>query len=422
MAAVAAAPQATSSTDRVDWAGVGLFVLIAYGLAWALEIGGWLLHAPFVVAAAAAMYGPAAACLILRQWRREGWADAGLRLPVAWRYVAYAVVVPPLVLLSGIALSLLIGVQRWDLGAQLQIVLGPAAMRMTGGSAGTGTLFLLFAVEAAAALTILPFVNGLATFGEELGWRGYLLPKLAPLGEPQAALLVGVVWGLWHAPVIWLYSYNYPGHARLGVLAFPFFTVPTGFFIAWLRFRSASIWPGVVAHGAINAQAGLALLLASGADSLLGVPTGLMAVLPWAALAVWLVVSGHVRRRSAAIAFAALLLLSGCAGVGNPISNATASAKGDHFVDLLVAGQWAEAEAEFNSQMHSDLPQSKLSQSWAETISRYGAYGHRISTSVNDDGSIAVVDVLTQFHDRHVDIRVSFDGSGRVAGLYYLPA
>ena len=40
----------------------------------------------------------------------------------------------------------------------------------------------------------------LTTFGEEYGWRGYLLPKLLPLGELQASLLVGVIWGVWHFP------------------------------------------------------------------------------------------------------------------------------------------------------------------------------------------------------------------------------
>ena len=40
------------------------------------------------------------------------------------------------------------------------------------------------------------------TFGEEFGWRGYLLPRLAPLGGISAAIITGVIWGLWHTPVI----------------------------------------------------------------------------------------------------------------------------------------------------------------------------------------------------------------------------
>jgi len=46
-------------------------------------------------------------------------------------------------------------------------------------------------------LVLLPVVQ---VFGEEYGWRGYLLPKLLPLGERRASLIVGVVWGLWHFP------------------------------------------------------------------------------------------------------------------------------------------------------------------------------------------------------------------------------
>jgi Type II CAAX prenyl endopeptidase Rce1-like len=40
------------------------------------------------------------------------------------------------------------------------------------------------------------------TFGEEYGWRGYLLPKLLPLGEVKAAIVVGLIWGPWHAPML----------------------------------------------------------------------------------------------------------------------------------------------------------------------------------------------------------------------------
>src|SRR5436305_814196 len=54
-------------------------------------------------------------------------------------------------------------------------------------------------------------------FGEQWGWRGYLLPRLLPLGQWPALLLSGAIWGLWHAPVI-LLGYNYPQHPILGVL------------------------------------------------------------------------------------------------------------------------------------------------------------------------------------------------------------
>jgi membrane protease YdiL (CAAX protease family) len=71
-------------------------------------------------------------------------------------------------------------------------------------------------------LAILVFVGvpigTLLAFGEEFGWRGYLLPKLLPLGEVKAAVIVGLIWGPWHLPVL-IAGLNYPGQPIIAVLA-----------------------------------------------------------------------------------------------------------------------------------------------------------------------------------------------------------
>ena len=60
-------------------------------------------------------------------------------------------------------------------------------------------------------------VNAVAAFGEEAGWRGLLLHELRGLGFWPASAVIGVIWGLWHAPLI-LHGHNYPQHPVLGVL------------------------------------------------------------------------------------------------------------------------------------------------------------------------------------------------------------
>ena len=133
------------------------------------------------------------------------------------------------------------------------------------------------------------------TFGEEFGWRGYLLPRLAPLGGISAAIITGVIWGLWHAPVIVLDGYNYPGHPWAGVGVMVIFTVALGMIFAWLRFRSGSVWPSVMGHAAFNAQAGFGVLLLSPADSLVRAPIGLVGLVPMIAFAIWLAVTGRLK-------------------------------------------------------------------------------------------------------------------------------
>lgn len=117
----------------------------------------------------------------------------------------------------------------------------------------------LLVVQLAASLTLAPLFNTLFALGEELGWRGYLLPKLLPLGEKKALVISGVVWGVWHAPVI-LQGHNYPQSPRLGAGMMVIFTLLLGIFLGWLYLKTKSPWAPALAHGTINAVASLPLL------------------------------------------------------------------------------------------------------------------------------------------------------------------
>lgn len=84
-------------------------------------------------------------------------------------------------------------------------------------------------------------------FCEEWGWRGFLLPRLLPLGTWPALLLTGLIWGIWHLP-----AYLGAG-ARSGFLPFLISAIVFGMILGHLRLRTGSIWPATVAHAAHNA-------------------------------------------------------------------------------------------------------------------------------------------------------------------------
>lgn len=102
-----------------------------------------------------------------------------------------------------------------------------------------------------------------------------------------AAISVGVIWGLWHAPFIFIDGYEYGEvHALRAVFMFVLPSTTLSIILAWLRFRSGSIWPAVLAHAVGNQAAGLALLAyVTVGNPYLGVPIGLIGILLSAAFA-----------------------------------------------------------------------------------------------------------------------------------------
>jgi membrane protease YdiL (CAAX protease family) len=146
--------------------------------------------------------------------------------------------------------------------------------------------FIIIGLQIAGAITINPLFNTLFAMGEELGWRGYLLPKLEPHGQARAIVLSGVIWGVSHMPVI-LQGHNYPEHPLLGVFLMIVFCVLFGAFLSWLYLRTRSPWAPALGHGTLNAVGGLPLLFMPGVDLAFGGP--LSSVLGWIPIIVFLV-------------------------------------------------------------------------------------------------------------------------------------
>lgn len=132
-------------------------------------------------------------------------------------------------------------------------------------------------------LSFAPLLNLVPCLGEEWGWRGYLLPKLAArMNFLPAVLLTGLIWGLWHAPIV-IAGHNYgKAYPLLGIVAMCVFCIVVGTLFSYLTLRVKSCWPAVLAHGAVNGTAGIGLLFSNsfilnGPDSFVGpLPTGIV--------------------------------------------------------------------------------------------------------------------------------------------------
>jgi membrane protease YdiL (CAAX protease family) len=101
------------------------------------------------------------------------------------------------------------------------------------------------------AVLLSPFMALIIAFGEEYGWRGYLQNQLIRLGKIRGVLLLGVIWGLWHAPVIAM-GHNYPGYPVAGIFLMVLYTIALSFIFGLAVLKSGGIWIAAFLHGLNN--------------------------------------------------------------------------------------------------------------------------------------------------------------------------
>ena len=223
------------------------------------------------------MWIPAVAALVtIRFVTHEKVSSIQLRFGPSWKpYLVTALIVPAVFVVTYLLTWWLgLGQPDWQLVTFFGTI---AATGVDMSTAPSPTLLLtaLFAVS----LVVAPVFNSVFGLGEELGWRGFLLPRLMPLGKTKAYLLLGVIWGLWHAPLI-LIGFNYPGSPILGILFMVLLTTSLSLYLNELTLRYQSAILAGWIHGVFNSQAyGIwRALLFAGTNPFLGGITGIVGI------------------------------------------------------------------------------------------------------------------------------------------------
>jgi hypothetical protein len=286
------AQQQIVSESALDGKGLWSYLLITFGITYLIE--GILIWKGFRVTGippimgqfiiAGVMWVPAVATVITaKRVTREGLGISRIRLGSVKPYLEGALIIPLcFALVYGLTWLLGLAQPDWQL----------ASLRHTLSEAGaasdlpiTPPLFILLLFV--STITVTPFMNSILGFGEELGWRGYLLPKLMPLGKAKAYTLLGIIWGLWHAPLVAV-GFNYPGYPLLGILFMCALTTALGIYINEMTLHyQSSVLAGWI-HGVINAQGyGIWRILFPDANPLLGGFTGIFAIAVFAGLGLW---------------------------------------------------------------------------------------------------------------------------------------
>jgi len=268
-------------------AGLAVFLLLTFGVTWAIEIGLVRRHAvgsaAYIALLTGVMFIPAVCAVVVRLFvERQGFGDAGLRWGRGRHYVA-AWLLPVGFGVAAMGLAVWLRQAEFDPWmTKFMVQMKTSAPEVELPSFGLTRVIVI--VVNLLAVT----VNTIPCFGEEFGWRGYLLMRLMPMGAGRAMVVTGAIWGVWHAPII-LQGHNYPDHPVLGVPLMIGFCVLLGVVFGWLRLASGSVFAAAVAHASVNGPANTPLLFLRGRNDITTGITGLLgqAVMLGFVLLIW---------------------------------------------------------------------------------------------------------------------------------------
>jgi len=265
--------------------GILWFVVLAFAISWVAILGIYLLGGtspaagetlpnPLVgLLSMLGTFGPAIAAIVVRKWiTREGFKDAGLRLNLkaGWKYYLVAFLFPLVTVPIALGVAALYGAAITGLSAE-----------------SLATIIPLFVVSIFLSLLY---------FGEEFGWRGYLQNRIAP-GKPLlAALLTGLIWGIWHFAIV-ISGISLSGNL-VALLVYPIDCFLGSIFFGWLFTKGQSIWPVCLAHAVGNTVVtGVMAMLLPDVPQL--VSWAVFTLAGYAVIALVLVISRQVKWREA---------------------------------------------------------------------------------------------------------------------------
>lgn len=281
-----------------------IYLAFAFGIPWVAALVTWLPGMTTSNLAQAAgtanlvfIATPWLANLAARLVTGEGWGSLWLRpnFKRGWRFYLAAWLLPLAAAVVGGAAFYLLFPQSFDpnLGVLQKMVEG------TPSAAVPSPWLILVSVTLSMMLISVP-INTVVSMGEELGWRAYLLPKLVErftaasddsasyaAGARNAALLTGLVHGVWHWPLLLMTASLAPGSTWLTPVVYLVFTCALSMLLSWVTLRSGSAWTAAIGHGAANPTAALpGFMLLGQPIPLMGPePTGLVGGIGYLVLA-----------------------------------------------------------------------------------------------------------------------------------------
>jgi len=254
------------------------FLVLTFGLSWGMALfafatfQGDMLRQIMMPLAIVYMFMPMVATLIVQKLIYKEPLKESLGISFSFnRWFVLAALLPPILALLALGVGLFIpGVEfSWDMEGMYERFASTfsaeqiAAMKVQSQSLPVHPFWLTLVQGVIAGAT----VNAVAGFGEELGWRGLLQKELSFLGFWRSSLVIGLIWGIWHAPLI-LKGHNYPTHPLEGLFYMVYFTGLYAPIFAYIRVQARSVIAVAIMHGTLNGTVPLSFMLLKGGSDL----------------------------------------------------------------------------------------------------------------------------------------------------------
>jgi membrane protease YdiL (CAAX protease family) len=194
----------------------------------------------------ALMWTPAAASVVARLALHDGFGDVSFRL--GGRRGSKAI---GLALIFPVVIGLIAYGIAWTTGL---VQFSPRPNGLTAPYiANTTSPGVVFVINLAVAATVGTANCALTAAGEEIGWRGYMLTRLVDAGLHKPILTSGLIWGLWHVPLVLGGAFLVGSPPFLTALLLVIMATAFSFVFARLRLETGSVWPAITLHSAWNA-------------------------------------------------------------------------------------------------------------------------------------------------------------------------
>ena len=280
---------------KINWKKILQFLGITFGISWGITLIMYLLDIQLgsiiflVVLAIIFMPAPAYAVIILQKLvYKKKLSDYGLTIKnIKIKGIIIIILLMIILVLGTFEVAALfgnvLGIEEFgrvsfsqsDLNANLESLMEGAVEESI---ITQITPLLLFFGSIISGIIVGFTINLIFALGEELGWRGLLLDELRPYGLLKVTLIIGVIWGIWHAPLI-IQGYNYPGFPLWGILMMVLFTTGLTLPFIYARYKTGTVLGSAAFHGMLNGMAGMTIYFIIAPNPLFGSMVGVAGII-----------------------------------------------------------------------------------------------------------------------------------------------